>query len=195
MNGSSGIQKMKSLEEGLLSFGSRWSLSIVSCGLLSFISLSSFWIWASDSSIFNLGGGMRGRERFLIALRNFIPNAQVPGKAHDLGIYGARAICIGYCMLQSRVPDRFGREKRCYWVNIGRGGGVVTKSCLTLQSWTVAHQAPLSMGFPGDNTGVGCHFLLQDIFPTQDQTQVSYICRQILYHWATREALVNIVMV
>ena len=26
--------------------------------------------------------------------------------------------------------------------------------------WTVAHQAPLSMGFPGKNTGVGCHFLL-----------------------------------
>ena len=34
------------------------------------------------------------RERFLIALRNFIPNAQVPGKAHDLGIYGARAIAL-----------------------------------------------------------------------------------------------------
>ena len=26
--------------------------------------------------------------------------------------------------------------------------------------WTVAHQAPLSMDFPGKNTGVGCHFLL-----------------------------------
>ena len=24
--------------------------------------------------------------------------------------------------------------------------------------WTVAHQTPLSMGFPGKNTGVGCHF-------------------------------------
>ena len=29
------------------------------------------------------------------------------------------------------------------------GGGLVTKSCLTLGTpWTVAHQAPLSMGFP-----------------------------------------------
>ena len=28
-------------------------------------------------------------------------------------------------------------------------------------------QAPLSMEFPGKNTGVGCHFLLQGIFPTQ----------------------------
>ena len=33
--------------------------------------------------------------------------------------------------------------------------------------WTVARQAPLSMGFSGKNTGVGCHFLLQRIFPTQ----------------------------
>ena len=28
-------------------------------------------------------------------------------------------------------------------------------------SWTVTHQAPLSMDFPGMNTGVCCHFLLQ----------------------------------
>ena len=28
--------------------------------------------------------------------------------------------------------------------------------------WTVAYQAPLSMGFSGKNTGVGCHVLLQD---------------------------------
>ena len=33
--------------------------------------------------------------------------------------------------------------------------------------WTVAHQAPLPWDFPGKNTGVGCHFLLQGIFPTQ----------------------------
>ena len=34
--------------------------------------------------------------------------------------------------------------------------------------WTVAHQALLSMGdSPGKNTGVGCHALLQGVFPTQ----------------------------
>ena len=33
--------------------------------------------------------------------------------------------------------------------------------------WTVAHQTPLFMGFPGKNTGVDCHSLLQGIFPTQ----------------------------
>ena len=31
--------------------------------------------------------------------------------------------------------------------------------------WTVARQAPLSMDFPGRNTGVGCHFLIQRNFP------------------------------
>ena len=33
--------------------------------------------------------------------------------------------------------------------------------------WTVAHQALLSRDFPGKNTGVDSHFLLQEIFPTQ----------------------------
>ena len=58
--------------------------------------------------------------------------------------------------------------------------------------WTVARQAPLSMGFSGTNTGVGCHFLLEGIFPTQGWTHTSCIGRQILYHWATREALMMV---
>ena len=33
--------------------------------------------------------------------------------------------------------------------------------------WTVAHQSPLFTGFPGKNTGTGCQFLLQRIFPTR----------------------------
>ena len=33
--------------------------------------------------------------------------------------------------------------------------------------WTVARQAPESWNFPGKNTGVGCHFLLQGIFSAQ----------------------------
>ena len=46
---------------------------------------------------------------------------------------------------------------------------------------------------PGKNTEVGCHFLLQGIFPTQG-SNLSLLwlleCRWILYHWATREALI-----
>ena len=33
--------------------------------------------------------------------------------------------------------------------------------------WTIDHQVPLSIEFPGKNTGVGCHFLLQGYFPDQ----------------------------
>ena len=32
--------------------------------------------------------------------------------------------------------------------------------------WAIALQAPMSQNSPGKNTGVGCHFLLQGIFPT-----------------------------
>ena len=39
-------------------------------------------------------------------------------------------------------------------------GGLVTQSCPTPATpWAVAHQAPWN--FPGKNTRVGCHFLLQ----------------------------------
>ena len=36
--------------------------------------------------------------------------------------------------------------------------------------------------FPGKNTGMGCHFLLQGIFPTQGLNSHLLHCRQILYH-------------
>ena len=59
--------------------------------------------------------------------------------------------------------------------------------------WTVACQASLSWNFPGKNTGLGCHFLLQGIFPNQGLNpcllRLLY-CRQTVYHWATREAWV-----
>ena len=48
--------------------------------------------------------------------------------------------------------------------------------------WTVAHQAPLSMGFPSKNIGVGCHFLLHRIFPSQRSNLDLLHCRWILYH-------------
>ena len=41
------------------------------------------------------------------------------------------------------------------------------------------------------NTVVGCHFLLQGIFPTQGLNSFSYVTcigRGVLYHWAPREA-------
>ena len=55
---------------------------------------------------------------------------------------------------------------------------LVTKSYPTLcNPWTVAHQAPRPWNFPGKNTGVGCHFLLQEIFPTKTEPSTSCIGR------------------
>ena len=42
--------------------------------------------------------------------------------------------------------------------------------------WNVTHQGPLSMGFSMDkNRGVGCHSLVQGIFPPRNWTHVSCI--------------------
>ena len=47
--------------------------------------------------------------------------------------------------------------------------------------WTVAHQALLSLDSSGKNAAVGCHALLQRIFPTQLLNLWLLYCRQILY--------------
>ena len=51
---------------------------------------------------------------------------------------------------------------------------------------TVARQAPPPWNSPSKNTGVGSHFLLLGIFPTQGSNPLGLInvphCRQVLYH-------------
>ena len=77
-------------------------------------------------------------------------------------------------------------------LSTGEGGCSRVKGCvlkslsrvwLLATPCTVAHQAPLSMGIlQAFSTGVGCHFLLQRIFPTQGSNPGILHCRQILYH-------------
>ena len=55
--------------------------------------------------------------------------------------------------------------------------------------WTIASRLLCPWDFPGKNIGLGCHFLLQGIFSPRDSSMDSCIGRQILFHWATREAL------
>ena len=47
--------------------------------------------------------------------------------------------------------------------------------------WTVAHHTPLPLYFPVKNTGVGCHFLLQGIFPPQGSNLRLLLGRQIFF--------------
>ena len=53
---------------------------------------------------------------------------------------------------------------------------------LFLTPWTIAHQAPLSMGFSRQEYWMGNHSLLQEIFPTQELNLDLLHCRQILYY-------------
>ena len=55
----------------------------------------------------------------------------------------------------------------------------VAQSCLTLCD---PMDCSLPGSFSGKSTGVGCHFLLQGIFPTQESNPGLPHCRQTLYH-------------
>ena len=61
---------------------------------------------------------------------------------------------------------------------------LVTQLCPTLCN--PMDCSPLGSSFhgdsPGKNTGVGCHALLQGIFPTQGSNSDLLHCGQILYH-------------
>ena len=70
------------------------------------------------------------------------------------------------------------------------GGGLAAKVCPTLVThWTITARLLCPWDFPGKHTGVGCHFFLQGIFPTQGLNLGLLHCRQILYHLAIREAI------
>ena len=48
--------------------------------------------------------------------------------------------------------------------------------------WTVACRLLHPWDSLGKNTGVGCHFLLQGVFPTQGSNLGLLHCKQILHH-------------
>ena len=50
---------------------------------------------------------------------------------------------------------------------------------LIVTPWTAVHQILCAWNFPGKNTGVGCHFLLQGIFLIQG----SNLCLLCLLYW------------
>ena len=60
--------------------------------------------------------------------------------------------------------------------------GLVAKLCpILVTPWTVACRLLCPWDFPGKNTGVGCHALLQGIFPTQGSNPCLLHCRQVIY--------------
>ena len=72
---------------------------------------------------------------------------------------------------------------------------------LCVLSWVRLFWDPMDCSLPGSsvhgiflakNTELGCHFLLQWIIPTQDQTHIFCVGRRIFYHWATWEVCTNL---
>ena len=65
---------------------------------------------------------------------------------------------------------------------------LVTQSCPTL--WGPLDCSPPDSSVHGilQNTGVGCHFLLQGIFPTQGSNRVSHTAGRFFTIWAIRGA-------
>ena len=59
----------------------------------------------------------------------------------------------------------------------------LSRAQLFATPWTVACTKLLQpLDFPGKSTGMGCHFLLQGIFPTQGSNPGLPYRRQMLYH-------------
>ena len=67
------------------------------------------------------------------------------------------------------------------------------KSCQTLLRphglYPIRLLCPLN--FPGNNTGVGCHFLFQGIFLIQGSNPSLLLYRQIFYHWPQGSPLIH----
>ena len=64
-------------------------------------------------------------------------------------------------------------------------------SCVWLfvTSWTIAHQASLSMGFSRQEFWTGLPFHSPGNLPTQGSNPCLLHCKQVLYYWITGEAL------
>ena len=86
-------------------------------------------------------------------------------------------VCLLHCWGDSLSLSHQGSPSKPSFLRV-HGCELSHFSCVQLFAslWTVVHQALLSMQIsPGKNTGVGCHALLQGIFSTRDQTQVSCV--------------------
>ena len=68
--------------------------------------------------------------------------------------------------LQSLSSSDFPIEEGVGWLV----SGTVVSDSFSSQTY-IALQAPLSMGFPRQNTGMGCHFFLQGMFPARGWNQ------------------------
>ena len=93
---------------------------------------------------------------------------------------------VGYYKISSTAPCAI--HTACFCTIFTYFIYVCLLSCVTLCDPVDWGPSASSVHFPGKNTGVSCHFLLQGIFRTQGSNLYLLHCKQLLYHWATCEA-------
>ena len=89
-----------------------------------------------------------------------------------------------------QAPPSMGFSRQEYWSGLPLASlhNAAAAAAKSLQSYLTVRphkwqptRPPCPWDSPGKNTGVGCHFLLQGIFPTQGSNLGLLHCRQILY--------------
>ena len=96
----------------------------------------------------------------------------------------------GFCHFDSCTINKLLRLSNIFNVYSQDTLCLVTQLCLTLCHPMDCSPPGSSVhgDSPGKNTGVGCHALLQGIFPNQELNPGLLHCRQILYHLSNQKS-------
>ena len=86
---------------------------------------------------------------------------------------------------REREPSEYRKRRKGIADRRRLRSGMLSRVWLFATPWSVACQAPLSVEFPGKNTGVGCHFLLQGNLPYQGIEHASPALAGGFFNWVT----------
>ena len=102
------------------------------------------------------------------------------GQPISLSLAGATGICTSLCQL---LKLKTSSPRNCGASTFHHGKWkwkLVTQSCPTLCDPMEPTRLLCPWNSPGKNSGVGCHFLLQGIFPTQGSNPGHHIAKDYL---------------
>jgi len=97
----------------------------------------------------------------------------------------ALGVCDGQGSLECCSPWGHKELDTTEWLNFL----IYSRSCSIVSDSLKPHGLYSPLNFPGQNTGVGSHSLLQGIFPTQRSSPGLPQCRRILYQLSYQEAI------
>ena len=118
----------------------------------------------------------------ILALR--IPWTEKPSRLQSTGLQR-----VGHNWATSphltSFTDKANPVAQIYIITVGVAGCMRSAASVVSSSfrlWTIVTRLFCPWDFPGKSTGVGCHFLLQEIFQTQGLNPGLLHYRQTLYH-------------